>query len=159
MYIKNSDGGFTKAKPAQIVEEAQRVLHRAYPKKTTFKADSTMTSKNFASIFLALRASEAFGVMFLNNQHQLIVAEIMFTGTIDSGPVYPREVVKRALDLNAAALILMHNHPSGNLNASDADKRITERLVDACGLVEIRILDHIIVSSEGAMSFAEKGLM
>jgi len=83
----------------------------------------------------------------------------MFHGTIDSTSVYPREVVKEALRLNAAAVILSHNHPSGNPEPSRADKVQTQRLKDALTLVEVRTLDHVIVASSDTMSFAERGLI
>lgn len=85
--------------------------------------------------------------------------EVMFRGTIDGSSVHPREVVKRSLELNAAALILAHNHPSGNTDPSLADKAITKRLVDAVSLVDIRVLDHLIVTGAQTYSFAEDGLI
>ena len=87
----------------------------------------------------------------------MISSEIMFEGTIDSASVYPREVVKRSLEFNAAALILAHNHPSGVAEPSQSDRRITRRLVDALALVEIRILDHFVVGDGEVISFAERG--
>ncbi|MGO1191267.1 JAB domain-containing protein, partial [Vibrio casei] len=85
--------------------------------------------------------------------------EVMFEGTIDSASVYPREAVKRSMHHNAAALILAHNHPSGIAEPSDADRRITRRLVDALALVDIRILDHFVVGDGEVVSFAERGWM
>ena len=89
----------------------------------------------------------------------MICFEELFRGTIDSASVYPREVVKQALACNAAAVILVHNHPSGDPEPSDADRRITQRLTEALGLVEIRIIDHIVVGTEGCSSFAELGYL
>ena len=94
--------------------------------------------------------------MFLDNQHQLIEFEELFFGTIDAASIYPREVVKAALNYNAAAVVFAHNHPSGIAEPSQADRRITQRLVDALKLVDIRVLDHIVVG-EDCVSFAEKG--
>ena len=88
---------------------------------------------------------ECFSILFLNNQHRLIKVVEMFTGTIDGASVYPREVLKTALQLNAAAVILSHNHPSGITEASQADKNITVKVKDALNMVDIRTLDHIIV--------------
>ncbi len=99
---------------------------------------------------------EVFGVLFLDNHHRLIKFEILFYGTIDSAAVYPREVVKRALTWNACAVILAHNHPSGVNEASQADRKITQRLVEALKLVDVRVLDHFIVG-ESITSFAERG--
>jgi DNA repair protein RadC len=97
--------------------------------------------------------------MFLDNQHQLISIVDMFTGTIDSASVYPREVVKQALTLNAAAVVLIHNHPSGEATPSNADKQMTNRLKDALELVGTRVLDHIIIGGACSVSFAEQGLI
>ncbi|MEE9351839.1 MAG: DNA repair protein RadC [Thiotrichaceae bacterium] len=101
---------------------------------------------------------EVFACLFLDNRHRIIKYEEMFTGTIDGASVYPREVVKRALAHNAAALILAHNHPSGVAEPSESDKRITQRLKDALGLVDVRVLDHFVVGDE-VVSFAERGLL
>lgn len=102
---------------------------------------------------------EVFLCMFLNSQHQLIACEELFQGTIDASSVYPREVVKRALQLNAAAVIFGHNHPSGLPEPSQADQRITLRLRDALAMVDIRTLDHVVVGGTEVASFAERGLL
>ena len=102
---------------------------------------------------------EAFRVMFLNSQHSLITFEELFRGTIDGAAVYPREVVKAALEFNAAAVILTHNHPSGVAEPSSADRRITERLSSALGLIDVRVLDHVIVGGNDTFSFAQHGLL
>ncbi|MCV5389006.1 hypothetical protein OFC62_30240, partial [Escherichia coli] len=98
-------------------------------------------TKLYLSSILRDRQREAFYILFLDNQHRVIKDEILFEGTLDAASVYPREVVKRALHHNAAALILAHNHPSGVAEPSQADRRITRRLIDALALVDIRILD------------------
>ncbi|MEF1289125.1 JAB domain-containing protein [Vibrio sp. M260118] len=100
---------------------------------------------------------EEFFVLFLDNQHRVISGEPLFQGTIDSASVYPREVVKRALEHNSAALILAHNHPSGVAEPSQSDRRITRRISDALALVDIRVLDHFVVGDGEIVSFAERG--
>ncbi len=102
---------------------------------------------------------EVFACLLLNNQHRVISFEELFQGTIDGASVYPREVVKCALAANAAAVIFAHNHPSGVAEPSQADRRITERLVKALDLVEIRVLDHFVVGDVDVVSFAERGLL
>ncbi|MBG7617343.1 MAG: hypothetical protein IZT57_03090, partial [Chloroflexi bacterium] len=102
---------------------------------------------------------EIFCVLYLTSQHQLIEVEELFMGTIDGAAVYPREIAKAALRRNAAAVILGHNHPSGTTEPSAADKRITERITSSLGLLDIRVLDHVIVATNGAFSFAEEGLI
>lgn len=105
------------------------------------------------------RQQEQFACLFLDSQHRVIDFEILFHGTIDSASVYPREVVKRCLQLNAAAVIFAHNHPSGVAEPSQADERITARLVAALALVDIRVLDHFVVGDGQLVSFAERGLL
>lgn len=102
---------------------------------------------------------EVFAVLFLDNRHRVIAFEELFRGTIDGASVHPREVVRRALQHNAAAVILSHNHPSGVAEPSTADQRITERLRDALSLVDIRVLDHLIVGDGDCCSLAERGLI
>ncbi len=108
---------------------------------------------------IGAREHEVFTVIFLDNRHRVIAIEDMFNGTIDSAAVYPREVIKAALKHNAAALLLAHNHPSFVAEPSDSDVRLTRKLVDACALVDIRILDHLIVAGPNCTSLAERGLM
>ncbi len=102
---------------------------------------------------------ETFLVIYLDNRHRLIDSEELFQGTIDGASVWPREIIKSALKHNAAALILAHNHPSGVPEPSGADRRLTDRIRDACGIVDIRVLDHIIVGGGTTVSFAERGLI
>lgn len=117
------------------------------------------TARAYFTLAHAHKESEVFSVMFLDNQHSLITTEDLFTGTIDGANIYPRIVVKRALQLNAAAVIFAHNHPSGVAEPSQADIRITRRLIEALELVDIRTLDHIIVGHLNTVSFAERGLL
>ncbi len=113
----------------------------------------------FLQHHLGSRVREVFSVIFLDNQHRIMRCEDLFLGTLDGAAVYPREVAVRALQYRAAAVIFAHNHPSGVAEPSSADKRITERLVAALGLLDIRVLDHIIVGSGCEFSFAEQGLL
>jgi DNA repair protein RadC len=115
--------------------------------------------KNYLTLSLALEEREHFHVLFLNNQHKLLLDDRLFSGTIDGASVYPREVVKRALQCNAAAVIIAHNHPSGICVPSEADKSITGKLKQALSTIDIRILDHIIVGHMETYSFAEHGAL
>ena len=108
---------------------------------------------------LGIEEREVFGVIFLDSQHRVITFEKMFWGTVNAAAVYPREVVKRGLALNAAAVLLAHNHPSGKSAPSEADKSITKRIGEALALVDIRVLDHIVVGADSQYSFAENGLL
>jgi DNA repair protein RadC len=115
--------------------------------------------KNYLIARLAPQEREIFASIFLDNRHRVIAYEELFFGTVNGCSVHPREVVRRAIFHNAAAMILAHNHPSGVPEASRADENITKRLKDALALIDVRILDHILVGGGEAVSFAEKGLM
>lgn len=131
--------------------------------KRQFKRGKALTRPDECREFLMLELSalehETFYVIFLDNQHRVIKAECCFQGTVHHANVYPREVVKRALKLNAKALILAHNHPSGQSEPSKEDKAITKRLVEALALVEITVLDHFVIGGTEIFSFAEAGLI
>ncbi|WP_027250564.1 RadC family protein [Photobacterium halotolerans] len=147
--------------PAKYVQ-LQAVLEMSlrYLSEKLAKGDALSSpeyTRQYLSQMLRDRHREAFYVLFLDNQHRVISGEVMFEGTIDAASVYPREVVKRSLELNAAALILAHNHPSGVAEPSQADRRITQRISDALALVDIRILDHFVVGDGEVISFAERG--
>ncbi|MEN5018369.1 DNA repair protein RadC [Erwinia sp. Eh17-17] len=106
---------------------------------------------------LAYREREVFQVIFFDNQHRIIHTSEMFSGTINSVEVHPREIVREALKRNAAALILAHNHPSGLAEPSRADRVITQQIVQACTLMNIRVLDHMVIGRGEYVSFAERG--
>ena len=116
-------------------------------------------TRNYLALKCVAMEREHFGVLFLNNRHELLADEFLFSGTIDGATIHPREVVKAALKHNAAAVVLYHNHPSGIPEPSTADQRITTRLKDALALVDVRTLDHIIVGGDKTVSFAERGLL
>jgi len=120
---------------------------------------SPQATKAYLSTQLRGYSYEVFACLFLDNQHRVIVLEELFRGTIDGASVYPREVIKRVLFHNAAAVIFAHNHPSGNTEPSQADKQITERLKQALALFDIRVLDHFIIGDGQPFSFAEHGLV
>ena len=120
---------------------------------------SPQNSSDYLKLHFAGMEREIFAVLFLDNRHRLIAAENLFQGTIDNTTVYPREIVKRALQLNAAALILGHNHPSGVAEPSEADRLITRRIRDALELVDVRLLDHFVVGTGTTVSLASRGLL
>jgi len=119
---------------------------------------SPQQTRDFLQLELAKELSEVFACLFLDNRNRVISFDKMFFGTIDGASVYPREVIRRALDHNAAAVIFSHNHPSGIAEPSSADEQITQRLKVGLALVDIRVLDHFIVGDE-IVSFAERGLL
>lgn len=120
---------------------------------------SPNTTRAYLSAQLRGYSFEVFACLFLDNQHRVIQWEELFRGTIDGASVYPREVAKRALFHNAAAVIFAHNHPSGINEPSQADKQITEKLKQALSLFDIRVLDHFIIGDGQPYSFAEHGLL
>ncbi len=115
--------------------------------------------KDYLRLKLATRPHEVFAVVFLDAQNRVIEFEEMFRGTLTQTSVYPREVVKAALTHNAASLILAHNHPSGSATPSRADEALTQTLKVALALVDVRVLDHLIVTTGDVLSMAEHGLM
>ena len=139
------------------VELTERYLSSSF-KRGDGISDPTSTRRYLKSKLRGY-SREVFACMYLDNQHRLIQYEELFFGTIDGASVHPREVVKRVLEHNAAAVIFAHNHPSGVADPSQADQRITDRLKSALALVDVRVLDHMIVGDRDVMSFAERGLI
>lgn len=121
--------------------------------------NSPVAVRDYLQLLLRGREQEVFLVIFLDAQHRVILAEEMFHGTLTQTSVYPREVVKRALALNAAAVIFAHNHPSGVAEPSQSDRMLTDALKQALSLVDVRVLDHFIVAGARCLSFAEKGML
>jgi len=117
------------------------------------------TTRDYLHMKLRDLPHEVFCCLFLDNRHRVIAFEELFRGTLDGANVHPREVVKRALAHNAAAIIFAHNHPSGVAEPSSADELITRRLKDALSLIDVRVLDHLIVGDSRCESFAERGLL
>ena len=152
--------GLGPAKRAEIVavlELARRALTAQLKQQTLFDAPHAV--RDYLQLQLGSRPYEVFAVMFLDSQHRLIVLEELFRGTLTQTSVYPREVVVRALALNAASVVLAHNHPSGSAQPSRADEALTQTLKAALGLVDVRVLDHFVVTSTEAVSMAERGLL
>ena len=152
--------GLGPAKRAEIVavlELARRALSAQLKQHTLFDAPHAV--RDYLQLQLGSRPYEVFAVMFLDSQHRLIVLEELFRGTLTQTSVYPREVVVRALALNAASVVLAHNHPSGTAQPSRADEALTQTLKAALGLVDVRVLDHFVVTSTEAVSMAERGLL
>ncbi|CAA0079438.1 Uncharacterised protein [BD1-7 clade bacterium] len=120
---------------------------------------SAASARDFVYVRMSALQREVFSCIFLNSQHQVLEYEELFLGTIDQSAVYPRELAKRALFHNAAAVIVAHNHPSGVSEPSQADKSITALLVEALKMLDIRVLDHFVVGRGSVYSFAENGLL
>lgn len=141
----------------RILEHAAQILESKAFEDTQF--NNAIDVMSYCQYKLAHYEREVFGVIFLTAQHQVICFEEMFKGTINSASVYPREIVKRALEVNAAAIILAHNHPSGDPAPSIADQQVTDRIVNASKLLDIKVLDHVVVGLNDAVSFAQRGFL
>lgn len=141
----------------EIVEAAKRILRRSVRRNT--KLDSPAAVANYFAMKLQGLSYEVFCVVFLDSQHRIMGFKEMFYGTIDGAAVYPRRIVEESLNQGAAAVVMVHNHPSGVAEPSQADKRITERIQAALALVDVRMLDHFVVSGGDYHSFAENGLL
>ncbi|MEO3991376.1 RadC family protein [Pseudocitrobacter cyperus] len=140
----------------RIIRRAMRLLEK-YQHQPSEQFLSASCTKSWLQLYLARQEREVFVVLYLDNQHRLLEHETLFLGTISHTEIHPREIVKSALRHNAAAVIIAHNHPSGITDASEADKRITSRIVNALDLIEVRVLDHFIIGNGEVLSFAEQG--
>ncbi len=150
--------GLGDAKYAQlqaVMEMSRRYLGDVLQRDQVFS--SAASTRRYLQAQLRGEPREVFAALYLDNRHRLIRYEPLFFGTIDSAAVYPREIARRALELNSAALIVAHNHPSGVAEPSDADLRITRRISDALALLDIRLLDHCVVAGAEVVSLAERG--
>ncbi|MEJ2592275.1 MAG: DNA repair protein RadC [Candidatus Thiodiazotropha sp.] len=155
-----SGKGLGLAKFAQlqaVLEMSRRHLHEQMQQGDAL--NSPAATRRYLQSRLRHHPYEVFACLFLDNRHRVICFEELFRGTLDGASVYPREVVKRALEHNAAALILAHNHPSGVAEPSQADRQITAHLKQSLALVDIRVIDHIVVGDGEPVSLAELGLM
>jgi len=150
-------GPAKRAEIAAVIELARRALVQQLAERPVFDAPAKV--KQYLQLQLGGHVFEVFAVMFLDAQNRLLKLEEMFRGTLTQTSVYPREVVKRALELHAGAVILAHNHPSGAAEPSRADEYLTQTLKSALQLVDVRVLDHLVVGRGEVVSFAERGLL
>jgi DNA repair protein RadC len=150
-------GPAKRAELAAVLEIARRSLAQPLSDAPVF--DRPQAVKDYVALHLRGLPHEVFAVLFLDTQHRLLALEELFRGTLAQTSVYPREVVKRALALNAGAAILAHNHPSGAAEPSRADEFLTTSIRSALQLVDVRLLDHLVVGGQDVVSFAERGLL
>ena len=155
--IKGLGGTAKRAQLMAVLELARRALAHRLKERTVF--DSPQGVKDYLQLHIASRPHEVFAALFLDAQHRLIVLEELFRGTLTQTSVYPREVVTRALHHQAAAVVLAHNQPSGNVEPSRSDEALTLALKAALALVDVRVIDHVIVAPGCAFSMAERGLI
>ncbi|ARQ72847.1 hypothetical protein B6D87_00865 [Pseudomonas fragi] len=150
--------GPAKFSQLQAVLEMSR-RHLAERLRRESALESPQAVRDYFKALLRHEPHEVFGCLFLDTRHRMLAFEVLFRGSIDSASVYPRQVVKRALAHNAAAVIFSHNHPSGISEPSQADRMLTKRLIQALDLIEVRVLDHFIVGDGQPLSMVERGWM
>jgi DNA repair protein RadC len=157
LLVRDVDGQYRAASDDEVLSQAWGVL--ADRVKPGITLTSPQNVKDYLRLQIGLLEYEVFCVVFLDAQHRVIDLRQMFRGTVSQTSVYPREVVKESLQLNAAAVILAHNHPSGVPEPSRADEFLTQSLKTALALVDVRVLDHLVVTATATVSFAERGLL
>lgn len=154
LFVRDS-ARYEPAEPEQILEAAQQIIDARTTRGTSFR-DPAVACDYFRDK-LGHQEREIFAVVMLDSRHRLIEYVELFMGTIDGAEVHPREVVRVALRLNAAAVLVAHNHPSGEVEPSAADRAVTNRLKQALALVDVRLLDHVVVAGRQKLSMAARG--
>ena len=157
LLVRDVAGSYRPAEPAEVLQAALRVL--AGQLRGSEALSSPQMVRDFLRVKLGTLEHEVFAVIHLDAQHRIIEYVEMFRGTVSQTSVYPREIVKESLARNSAALVLVHNHPSGVAEPSRADEVLTQTLKNALALVDVRVLDHLIVAGPTILSFAERGLL
>jgi DNA repair protein RadC len=152
-----SPSGLNAQEKQSVVTLATKVLALKF--RTGCVLRSPEETRTFLRLRLAERRNEVFGCIFLSTRHRIIAVSELFQGTIDGASVYPRVVVQKAIENNAGSVIFFHNHPSSVAEPSHADELITRRLKDALALIDVRVLDHFVVSAGETVSFAQSGLL
>lgn len=142
----------------EILSRALKIAESRFVRLSEPLSDPN-ASRDFLRLRIGSLTREVFCVAYLDNRHRVIAFEELFRGTLDGASVHPREVVRGAMEHNAAAVIFAHNHPSGVAEPSEADRRLTQRLKEALALVDVRVLDHIVVGATEITSFAERGIL
>ena len=157
LLVRDVAGSYRPAEPEEVLQAALRVL--AGRLRGSEVLSSPPVVRDFRRIKLGALEHEVFAVIHLDSQHRVIEYVEMFRGTVSQTSVYPREIVKEALVRNSAAMILVHNHPSGVVEPSRADEALTQTVKAALALVDVRVIDHLIVAGPAVLSFAERGLL
>lgn len=157
LLMRDVDGQYRPARADEVLSQARRVLSHRVRRGATMSSPKAV--KDYLRLEIGVLEHEVFCVLFVDAQHRIIELKQMFRGTVTQTSVYPREVVNAALAVNAAAVLLAHNHPSGSVVPSRADEFLTQTLKAALALVDVPVLDHLVVSGPEVCSFAERGLL
>jgi DNA repair protein RadC len=155
LYVAEPDGSYASATDSVIIRAAAQAVVRALNRGPSFA--SPVNARKLLPALLGAREYEVFCIAHLDKRHKLIHFEELFRGTVDGAAVHPREVVRSVMKWNSAAVIAIHNHPSGEPEPSNADEMITARLKEALALIDVRLLDHLIVGADQVISLAERG--
>ena len=150
-----SPASLSRTEKSSVIKLALAVLSARYRPGRAFTSPEDI--EGFLRLKLTGRRNEVFGIVYLDTRHRLIEIAELFNGTVDGAAVYPRVVVQKALEKNAAAVVLFHNHPSGVAEPSESDRSITQRLSRALALIDVRLLDHLVVTDGAFVSLAERG--
>lgn len=157
LFVYDEQGTYRPANTEEVLQAARRALGAKLRRGVTLSSPRAVA--DYLKVTIGALDHEVFSVIFLDAQNRLLANRQMFRGTVTQTSVYPREIVKEALALNAAAAIIAHNHPSGSTDPSRADEQLTRTLKSTLELVDVRLLDHLIVTGTEALSFAERGLL
>lgn len=157
LLVREVGGQYRAATSDEVLRRARYVLSRRIRRGASM--DSPQAVKDFLRLCIGVLEHEMFSALYMNTQDRLIAFKELFRGTTAQTTVYPREVLKEALKLNASFVILAHNHPSGDAEPSRADKDLTERLQAALAMINVTILDHLVITGDAIVSFAERGLL
>lgn len=155
LLVLDAKGRYRRAKAEEILHAAESLLLKQIPKRDLF--DSPQAVRDYLRVRLGPLEYEVFGLLLLDAQHRLIEFTELFRGTLTQTAVYPREIVKLTLARNAAAVIMVHNHPSGVCEPSQADRTLTDVVKRTLELIDVRVLDHFVVTTTHVASFAERG--
>lgn len=156
-FVHDDSSSYSAVSDEEVISAALRILSSRMV--STPALSNPRTVQHYFAVRFEGLEHEVFACLYLDNRHRVIHCEELFRGTVNCAAVYPREVAKRALAHNAAAVIFAHNHPSANAEPSQADMMITRQLKEGLGLLEIRVLDHLVIGGSSVVSFAERGLL
>lgn len=157
LLVRDVQGQYRCATAEEVLAHARRFL--AYRVRRGAAMTSPSVVKDYLRFQIGHLEHEVFGALMLDTQHRIIQFKVLFRGSVSQTSIYPREVVKEVLAVNAAAVLLAHNHPSGSAEPSRADEFLTRTLKDSLSMVDVRVLDHLVVSATDIVSFAERGLL
>ena len=157
LFVRETGRRYRPATPDEVLTAARDEVERHFKRDVKFSDPASV--KRYLTTTMSMLRRETFRVLLLDSQHQLLDAVDVSVGTLDAASVYPREIVKLALDHSAAAVVFAHQHPSGTPEPSSADRMLTDRLKQALAMVDVRVLDHFVIGGNSVVSFAERGYL